>query len=69
MNRTLARILSIGLISAAVTASLHGEDPRDETWTQWRGPSRDGMTNAASWPASLDEQRWRPGDGRCKFPA
>lgn len=30
------------------------------SWPQWRGPSRDGRTDAAPWPSSLDERHLRP---------
>ncbi len=37
---------------------LGGDD-----WTQWRGPTRDGLVPGSSWPARLDEatlkRRWR----------
>jgi outer membrane protein assembly factor BamB len=33
------------------------------TWTQWRGPSRDGLVEGAAWPASLGDdyltKRWQ----------
>jgi len=47
----------IGLAASAAVALAN------TSWPQWRGPSRDGRTEAAPWPASLDEQhlrlRWR----------
>jgi outer membrane protein assembly factor BamB len=32
-----------------------GETPAGETWTQWRGPSRDGKVAGPTWPATLGE--------------
>ncbi|MEI6342600.1 MAG: PQQ-binding-like beta-propeller repeat protein [Verrucomicrobiota bacterium] len=47
----------IGLVASTAVALAN------TSWPQWRGPSRDGRTEAAPWPASLDEQhlrlRWR----------
>ena len=39
-------------------ASAQGQPKNDTTdWTQWRGPKRDGIINAAPWPDSLSKDR------------
>ncbi|MCG8583995.1 MAG: PQQ-binding-like beta-propeller repeat protein [Pirellulales bacterium] len=32
-------------------------DSPDQSWTQWRGPQRDGQIAKADWPADLSEER------------
>src|SRR4051794_37514395 len=32
------------------------QDKSPATWTQWRGPTRDGLAPGASWPDSLSEK-------------
>jgi len=45
--------------SLLLPESLRGED----TWPQWRGPSRDSQVDGQPWPASIDEkhltEQWR----------
>jgi outer membrane protein assembly factor BamB len=44
------------------TASVPAADPSAD-WSQWRGPTRDGITTGPAWPASLKDdalkQTWR----------
>lgn len=55
----MSRTLLIGLIlQTTVIAASSGN-----VWTQWRGPTRDGLVVTKNWPERLDEktlkQRWR----------
>ncbi len=50
----LAVILSFAL-SGAPTVIVGATVPVVETWTQWRGPSRDGKVAGPTWPANLSE--------------
>ena len=34
-------------------------EAREDTWPQWRGPSRNGQHGGATWPESLDEEHLR----------
>ena len=56
----LSLLLSVGLISTHAPAVRAGDSPSSdspsaETWTQWRGPSRDGQVAGPTWPAKLSE--------------
>lgn len=56
----LSLLLSVGLISTHAPAvraadSPSSDSPSAETWTQWRGPSRDGQVAGPTWPAKLSE--------------
>lgn len=43
--------LALALIGTHALAVRAAETPSAETWTQWRGPSRDGQVAGPSWPA------------------
>ncbi len=53
------RILLVGLILQTTLSAA----PADNVWTQWRGPTRDGLVVSTNWPERLDEktlqQKWR----------
>ena len=44
----------------APSGNIHGAEA---TWPQWRGPTRDSLLPAQSWPEKLDAERlkqtWR----------
>lgn len=48
------------LVAAFVAPSISAADP---SWSQWRGPARDGIVNDATWPDGLAperlKKRWR----------
>jgi outer membrane protein assembly factor BamB len=50
------------LIAATLSLLLYGQSAGAQDWTQWRGPTRDGLVTAAnvpaSWPDSL-RRVWR----------
>jgi outer membrane protein assembly factor BamB len=54
----LAAVLGVVLLALA---DSHATAPRTDSWSQWRGPNRDGTTRAfqapASWPQTLT-QAW-----------
>lgn len=56
-------LLGAAAISLLIGAGFAGLTTAEETWTQWRGPNRDGRIAKADWPDSLDEehlkQAWR----------
>ena len=47
-------------VVTVLVAPLAADEP---TWTQWRGPGRDGFVAVADWPDGLSsdrlERRWR----------
>lgn len=47
-------IATIAFVSA--TASIRGQSPIGNEWSQWRGPHRDGQVVGATWPTDLSEQ-------------
>ena len=47
-------IATIAFVSA--TASIRGQSPSGNEWSQWRGPHRDGQVVGATWPTDLSEQ-------------
>jgi hypothetical protein len=52
---------ALGPVAAlSLAATLAAAEP---TWTQWRGPGRDGFVAAADWPDGLAPERlakrWR----------
>jgi len=58
MNHMMTRyLIAIAFVVTGLTQSAAAQD-----WSQWRGPSRDGIVPAASapssWPASL-RRAWR----------
>lgn len=56
----LRHLLSIALIGAHAPAIVAADTPAAETWTQWRGPSRDGQVAGPTWPAKLSEDTLKP---------
>lgn len=38
------------------TTAIQGQTPDQEMWSQWRGPHRNGLVSAATWPASLSDK-------------
>lgn len=65
MNRVRSACTFVlpALVVWSLTAVAQAQDKTLATWTQWRGPTRDGLVPGAGWPASLDEgvltRRWR----------
>ena len=47
-------IATIAFVSA--TASIRGQSPSGNEWSQWRGPHRDGQVVGVTWPMDLSEQ-------------
>ncbi len=48
------------LLAGAVATAFGGAEPAfNETWPQWRGPTRDGVHRGAPWPDSLEDSRLR----------
>ena len=47
--------LSLALIGTHAPVLIAADTPSAETWTQWRGPSRDGQVAGPTWPAKLSE--------------
>ena len=45
--------LSLALIGTHAPVLIAADTPSAETWTQWRGPSRDGQVAGPTWPAKL----------------
>src|SRR3954470_17861514 len=67
MLRRLAPIsLSLCLLCLSASISTPASPPQKsaETWPQWRGPNRDGVTTGPGWPGSLQgndlKELWRP---------
>lgn len=60
MNR--AYVITILTLSLFQTFDLRAEE-NPATWTQWRGPTRDGQVEGPSWPNSLKAEKlkqiWR----------
>ncbi|MBL8187074.1 MAG: PQQ-binding-like beta-propeller repeat protein [Acidobacteria bacterium] len=56
-------ILAIALYLAGKGAAAFNLEGKQENWSQWRGPNRDGQVNGAAWPDRLTdnylEQTWR----------
>ena len=52
------------LLSLPNAAGARADEPR--SWSQWRGPNRDGTVGGTSWPDDLAglEERWRVGLGK-----
>jgi outer membrane protein assembly factor BamB len=48
------------LIGTPAPVLITAATPATETWTQWRGPSRDGQVTGALWPAKLSEDSLQP---------
>lgn len=51
------------IVALSLSAAVQAQDNKPATWTQWRGPTRDGLVPGATWPDSLAEKvltrRWR----------
>ena len=56
----LSLLLSVGLLGTHSPALIAADTPAAETWTQWRGPSRDGQVAGPAWPAKLSEDTLKP---------
>jgi len=58
-----AWVLLAGLVMGGAAAADEVPSGAAATWLQWRGPSRDGRVDGATWPEGLDasrlEQLWR----------
>ena len=52
--------LSLALIGTHAPVLIAADTPSAETWTQWRGPSRDGQVAGPTWPAKLSEDTLKP---------
>ena len=50
-SRFLVTILALTAASSVLA------DDGSSLWSQWRGPHRDGRTEAAPWPASLNDSQ------------
>lgn len=67
VNFALVFITTVVLGASPIPVGPVNTPPSGQTqpgsWTQWRGPSRDGMVAGSSWPESLDARRltlqWR----------
>jgi outer membrane protein assembly factor BamB len=53
MRLALFSACFLGLLSPLLS---HARDDKPATWTQWRGPSRDGLVSGSNWPSSLSEK-------------
>lgn len=53
----------IGLVLLWIPALAQAQETSPVTWTQWRGPSRDGQVSGPAWPESISGnvlvRRWR----------
>ena len=49
----LSLLLALALIGTHAPVLIAADTPSAETWTQWRGPSRDGQVAGPTWPAKL----------------
>lgn len=59
MRRQRFTRMLIGVVAAVVcAASGRGADP-EATWPQWRGPTRDGLVQGATWPTDLKDEHFR----------
>lgn len=57
----IKHLLSLLLIAMAPSALLGSQaQPDQQSWTQWRGPSRDGVFIGPSWPNSLSGETLKP---------
>ena len=56
----LGLLLAIAVSGAPAFVLIAADAPATETWTQWRGPSRDGQVAGATWPAKLSEDTLKP---------
>ena len=56
----MTRLLTIFSLTLLL-APANAEDPSKSSWTQWRGPERDGTVDAAPWPNDFEnlKQAWR----------
>ncbi|WP_339727412.1 PQQ-binding-like beta-propeller repeat protein [uncultured Gimesia sp.] len=59
----IALAFYFGLFTALPSTALAGDEPASQTWSQWRGPNRDGSVTSLKLPDSLEEDRlkqiWR----------
>jgi len=55
-NQLILRPLCFVLMMGFVSFLSWGAEPADQTWSQWRGPSRDGVIHGSTLPESLSEK-------------
>ncbi len=58
--RKLGFLLAVALIGTHAPVLIAADTPSAETWTQWRGPSRDGKVAGPTWPTKLSEDPLQP---------
>jgi outer membrane protein assembly factor BamB len=56
----LRSLFSIALFSLPALALVAADPAGTATWTQWRGPSRDGQVAGATWPTKLSDDTLKP---------
>ena len=56
----LGLLLAIAVSGAPASVLIAADTPAAATWTQWRGPSRDGQVAGPIWPAKLSEDTLKP---------
>lgn len=52
--------LQVALYVFASLAAVENVRGADATWPQWRGPTRDSLLPAQTWPEKLDAERLKP---------
>jgi outer membrane protein assembly factor BamB len=57
------RLLLLAAVTLVMPGLVGAEDDAVSTWSQWRGPTRDGLVPGSDWPTSLSgdtlTQEWR----------
>ncbi len=43
-------------VAMSLSAAVQAQGKKPATWTQWRGPTRDGLVSGATWPDSLADK-------------
>jgi outer membrane protein assembly factor BamB len=56
----LGLLLAIAVSGAPASVLIAADTPAAATWTQWRGPSRDGQVAGPTWPAKISEDSLKP---------
>ena len=56
VHRSPLSILCLSALLVGLTPTLTAGEPSDPGWSQWRGPTRDGLLHATPWPTRLTKE-------------